>query len=102
RLPEFRCLSQQGSSVRKDNETESVDFQAVGRQRVRNIFGNRGKMRFEHRLDANVCERLVRTVLGDFKVLHSSAPINIKPKPQSPDIDQVLLLLTTRVPARSN
>ena len=44
-------------------------------------------MRFEYRLHANARERLVRTVFGNFKILHSSAWIDDKAKAQRPDIN---------------
>ena len=55
-------------------------------------------MRFEHRLHANIGERLVRTVLGDFEILHLSASINIKSKSQRADGNQVTLLIYKDIP----
>src|SRR4030095_12834568 len=86
----------------KNCEAESIHFQPLGRQSVRDVLGDGWKMCLDNRLQANIGECLVRTVLSDFQVLHSSASINIKSESQSADSDEISLLIDKGVPAGPN
>src|SRR6266404_37534 len=88
--------------IRINDEVHSFNFEAFWRQTTRKILRDRRELRFEDGLQANICERLVRCVLGDFQILDMPASIDEKMNLQRADVRQLTPLVHVIIPARAD